>query len=91
MRLNKNKLKDFNSLIMKQYYIEHFLDDTDAALEIQVPFSSSISVLSWCFNIEQTKKYKIHLIIQKPTIIVDLCDLLRSIVSHTIQQFLKIY
>ena len=34
----------------------HFLDDTETALEIQVPFSSSILVLSWCFNIEKTKK-----------------------------------
>ena len=37
--------------------MDHFLDDTKTPLEIQVPFSSSISVLSWCFNTEQTKKY----------------------------------
>ena len=41
----------------KQYQIEHFLDDTETTLEIQVPFSSSTSILSWCFNIEETKKY----------------------------------
>ena len=27
---------------MKQYEIEHFLDDTETALEIEVPLSSSI-------------------------------------------------
>ena len=40
----------------KQYSIEYFLDDTETGLQIQVPFSSSISVLSWCFNVEQNKK-----------------------------------
>ena len=29
----------------------------EIALEIQVTFSSSISVLSWYFNIEQAKKH----------------------------------
>ena len=28
----------------KQYYIEYFLDDTETALAIQLPFSSIISI-----------------------------------------------
>ena len=54
--INKKNSKGFNSffkLCLKMIFnnseaiiIEHFLDDSKTALEIQVPFSSSISVLS---------------------------------------------
>ena len=67
MRLNKKNSKEFNNLFKlclqmisnntETILIEHCLDDTAAALEVKVPFSTSISVLSGCFNIDQIKKY----------------------------------
>ena len=40
-----------------QGVFEELFDDTEIALEIQVPFLSSISVLIWILNMEQIKKY----------------------------------
>ena len=47
----KNDIEQYQNSIKLSIF---FLDDTKTALEIQVSFSSSISVLSWCFNVEQT-------------------------------------
>ena len=42
------------SLSVFKLCLKMIFNNTETALEIQVPFSSSISVLTWCFNIEQT-------------------------------------
>ena len=55
----KNVTKQYQNSIT----LRTFFDDTETALEIQVPLSPSTSALSWCFNIEQTKNTFIYIYI----------------------------